>query len=181
MNFWTNYWFWPHCASYCCSTTSMRCMIPLEIMEIPLQFHFFLFELRRKRLTSRRITSYKKYRALPTQVFTVWQLLRTSLSDLWSPFFSKVFGVWGLISKRMGNDTYCGKNWIWFYIWLHVVLLDLNLIQSHISTNSWLGNELAKSDLKGCLAKLLFEGLWDLFKSLYWNVTFEHSTWHWFT
>ena len=97
------------------------------------------------------------------------------------PFFSKVFGVWGLISKRMGNDTYCGKNWIWFYIWLHVVLLDLNLIQSHISTNSWLGIELAKSDLKGCLAKLLFEGLWDLFKSLYWNVTFEHSTWHWFT
>ena len=81
----------------------------------------------------------------------------------------------------MGNDTYCGKNWIWFYIWLHVVLLDLNLIQSHISTNSWLGHELAKSDLKGCLAKLLFEGLWDLFKSLYWNVTFEHSTWHWFT
>ena len=90
----TKYWFWPHCASYCCSTTSMRCMIPLEIMEIPLQFHFFLFELRRKRLTSRRITSYKKYRALPTQVFTVWQLLRTSLSDLWSPFFSLTF--WGL-------------------------------------------------------------------------------------
>ena len=46
--------------------------------------------------------------------FTVWQLLRTSLSDLWSgdPFFLKLeFWVRGLISKTMGNDTYCGKNW----------------------------------------------------------------------
>ena len=166
MNFWTNYWFWPHCASYCCSTTSMRCMIPLEIMEIPLQFHFFLFELRRKRLTSRRITSYKKisratYSGSPCDNSCVRHYQISG-----HPFFSKVFGVWGLISKRMGNDTYCGKNWIWFYIWLHVVLLDLNLIQSHISTNSWLGHELAKSDLKGCLAKLLFGGLWNLHKSL---------------
>ena len=99
--------------------------------------------------------------------FTVWQLLRTSLSDLWSgdPFFLKLeFWVRGLISKTMGNDTYCGKNWI-CYIWLHVVLLIRFEFDSVISTNS-LGHELAKSDLKGCLAKLLLGGLWNLYKSL---------------
>ena len=158
----------------------MRCMIPLEIMEIPLQFHFFLFELRRKRLTSRRITSYKKYRALPTPVHRVTTLAYVIIRCRVTLFFFIKLEFWvrGLISKTMGNDTYCGKNWI-CYIWLHVVLIRFEF-DSVISTNS-LGHELAKSDLKGCLAKLLFEGLWDLFKSLYWNVTFEHSTWHWFT
>ena len=138
------------------------------------------------RITEKKIDFSKNHklqkisRATYSGLHRVTTLAYVIIRSLVTLFFLK-FGVWGLISKRMGNDTYCGKNWIWFYIWLHVVLLDLNLIQSHISTNSWLGIELAKSDLKGCLAKLLFEGLWDLFKSLYWNVTFEHSTWHWFT
>ena len=93
MNFWTNHWLLPNCASCCCSTTSMRCMIPLEIMEIPLQFHFFLFELRRKRLTSRRITSYKKYRALPTPVHRVTTLAYVIIRSLVTLFSLKFWGL----------------------------------------------------------------------------------------